>query len=43
MAAQQTQTPGRGWRAFREDLAGFVTAWVIVIVLVLATALLLAV
>jgi hypothetical protein len=33
---------GRGWRAFREDLGGFLIGWVIVIVLVAATALLLA-
>ena len=29
---------GRGWRVFREDLAGFATAWVIVVVLVVGTA-----
>jgi Na+/proline symporter len=33
---------GRGWRAFREDLVGFATAWAIVVVLVGATAFLLA-
>jgi len=33
---------GRGWRAFREDLGGFALGWVIVIVLVVATALFLA-
>jgi Na+/proline symporter len=33
---------GRGWRAYREDLGGFLIAWVIVIVLVAATALFLA-
>jgi Na+/proline symporter len=32
---------GRGWRAYREDLSGFVVGWVIVVVLVAATALLL--
>jgi Na+/proline symporter len=32
---------GRGWRAFREDLTGFAVAWMIVVVLVGATALLL--
>jgi Na+/proline symporter len=32
---------GRGWRAYREDLSGFTVGWVIVIVLVVATALLL--
>jgi len=30
---------GRGWRAFREDLGGFALGWVIVVVLVAATAL----
>jgi hypothetical protein len=35
-------TAGRGWGVFREDLAGFGVAWIIVIVLVAATALLLA-
>ncbi len=33
---------GRGWRAFREDLGGFTIGWLIVIMLVGATALLLA-
>jgi Na+/proline symporter len=33
---------GRGWRAYREDLNGFVLGWVIVIVLVAITAMLLA-
>jgi hypothetical protein len=33
---------GRGWRAYREDIGGFVLGWVVVIVLVAATALLLA-
>jgi Na+/proline symporter len=32
---------GLGWRAYREDLGGFTFGWVIVVVLVLATALLL--
>jgi len=27
----------RGWRVFREDLGGFAAAWVLVIVLVVAT------
>ena len=30
---------GRGWRAFREDLAGFALGWAIVVLLVAATAL----
>jgi Na+/proline symporter len=34
---------GRGWRVFGEDLSGFTIGWVIVIVLVVATALLLSV
>jgi Na+/proline symporter len=29
---------GLGWRAYREDLAGFTTGWIVVIVLVVATA-----
>ena len=29
---------GLGWRAYREDLAGFTIGWVVVIVLVVATA-----
>jgi Na+/proline symporter len=33
---------GRGWRAYREDLGGFLISWVIVIVLVAGTALFLA-
>lgn len=33
---------GRGWRAFREDLGGFGLGWVMVVVLVAATALFLA-
>jgi Na+/proline symporter len=33
---------GRGWRAYREDLEGFVFAWVVVIALVGITAMLLA-
>jgi Na+/proline symporter len=33
---------GRGWRAYREDLGGFAVGWAVVIVLVAATALLLA-
>jgi Na+/proline symporter len=33
---------GRGWRAYREDLFGFVLGWTVVIVLVAVTALLLA-
>ena len=32
-------TAGRGWRVFREDLTGLAMAWVLVLVLVLATAL----
>jgi Na+/proline symporter len=32
---------GRGWRAYREDLFGFTVGWIIVVVLVAATALLL--
>ena len=36
-------TAGRGWRAFREDLVGFGLGWIIVIVLVAATALFLAI
>ena len=32
---------GKGWRAYREDLVGFGAAWVIVFVLVAATAVLL--
>jgi Na+/proline symporter len=35
-------TAGRGWRVFREDLVGFGLGWIIVIVLVAATALFLA-
>jgi Na+/proline symporter len=31
----------RGWRAYREDLSGFAFGWIIVVVLVVATALLL--
>jgi len=31
-------TAGRGWRVFREDLSGFATAWILVLVLVAATA-----
>jgi hypothetical protein len=31
-----------GWQTFRDDLAGFVVGWVLVIVLVAATALFLA-
>ena len=30
---------GHGWRAFREDVTGFAVGWLIVIVLVAATAL----
>jgi Na+/proline symporter len=33
---------GRGWRAYREDLGGFLISWLIVIVLVAGTALFLA-
>jgi Na+/proline symporter len=33
---------GRGWRAFREDLAGFAVGWAVVVTLVTATALFLA-
>jgi Na+/proline symporter len=33
---------GRGWRAYREDLEGFVLGWVVVIALVAITAILLA-
>jgi len=33
---------GRGWRIFREDLAGFAIAWILVLALVAATALSLA-
>jgi Na+/proline symporter len=33
---------GRGWRAYREDLGGFVVGWVLVVVLVIATAMFLA-
>jgi len=33
---------GRGWRAYREDLGGFILGWIVVIVLVAATAALLA-
>lgn len=33
---------GRGWSVFREDLAGFGVAWILVIVLVIATAMFLA-
>jgi hypothetical protein len=29
---------GRGWRAYREDLGGFAIGWVLVFVLVIATA-----
>jgi hypothetical protein len=29
---------GRGWRVFREDLAGFAAGWAIVFLLVAATA-----
>ncbi|PYR94301.1 MAG: hypothetical protein DMF84_05650 [Acidobacteria bacterium] len=32
---------GRGWRAYREDLGGFTLGWVLVVVLIVATALLL--
>jgi Na+/proline symporter len=32
---------GRGWRAFSEDLSGFAAGWIVVVVLVAATALLL--
>jgi SSS family transporter len=31
-------TAGRGWRVFREDLIGFAAGWLVVIVLVVATA-----
>jgi len=31
-------TAGRGWRAYREDLGGFAFGWVLVVVLVIATA-----
>jgi len=31
-------TAGRGWRVFREDLIGFAVGWLIVVVLVVATA-----
>jgi Na+/proline symporter len=34
-------TAGRGWRTFREDLGGFGAGWVVVVVLVAATALML--
>lgn len=33
---------GRGWRAYREDLAGFALAWLLVVTLVVATAIFLA-
>jgi Na+/proline symporter len=33
---------GRGWRAYREDLGGFAIAWVMVVMLVVVTALMLA-
>jgi len=33
---------GRGWRAYREDLSGFVVGWVVVIALVAITAIILA-
>lgn len=33
---------GRGWRAYREDLGGFGVAWVLVIILVVATGMFLA-
>jgi Na+/proline symporter len=33
---------GRGWQAYREDLGGFAFGWVLVVVLVVATAMLLA-
>lgn len=33
---------GKGWRAYREDLGGFAVAWVLVIVLVVATGMFLA-
>jgi Na+/proline symporter len=33
---------GRGWQAYREDLGGFVAGWVLVVVLVIATAMFLA-
>ena len=29
---------GLGWRAYREDLSGFTIGWIVVIVLVVATA-----
>jgi Na+/proline symporter len=38
----RTAAAGRGWRAFREDLAGFAAGWVIVLVLVAGTAFVLA-
>ena len=38
----RTAAAGRGWRAFREDLVGFAVGWVIVVVLVVATAVFLA-
>ncbi len=34
---------GRGWRAYSEDLSGFALGWVIVVLLVVATALLLSI
>jgi SSS family transporter len=33
---------GRGWRAYKEDLGGFAAGWAVVVLLVIATALLLA-
>ena len=33
---------GRGWSVFREDLVGFGFAWVLVVILVIATAIFLA-
>jgi Na+/proline symporter len=34
---------GRGWRAYRDDLGGFATGWVLVLLLVAATAILLSI
>ncbi len=34
----RTAAAGRGWRVYREDLGGFTLAWVLVFVLVIATA-----
>jgi Na+/proline symporter len=36
--ALHPRTDGRGWRAYREDIGGFIVGWVLVLVLVAVTA-----